>query len=132
LIFDGFPLTFGQADDLDTWFAGRSGALDAAIYFNMKESHASKRLESRLICSCGMMYSASVGVKPLCGVCGSTPVRREDDKPEIIKRRIMVYRDQTEPLLSHYRSNGILMEINAEQPQGAVTVQIAAALKSIL
>jgi len=105
LLFDGFPRTMEQAEALDAWLASRSAKLNAVIHFELPEAEAAKRLVFR---------------------------GREDDKPDIVKKRIMAYKDQTEPLLHYYRGNDILLSVNANQPQQAVTAQIALALKSVV
>jgi adenylate kinase len=130
ILFDGFPRTNEQAEGLDSWLSARSSALNAAIFFNIPEAVAAKRLETRGICqACGAIQGSSGAA---CGVCGGTLARRADDKPEAIRKRMMAYKDQTESLLSYYRSNGILIEIKADQPPQAVTTQIALALKSVV
>jgi adenylate kinase len=130
ILFDGFPRTNEQAEALDAWLTSRSTALNAVIFFNITEAAAAKRLEMRGICStCGTIQGTT---GTACGACGGPIVRRDDDKPEAVRKRMMAYKDQTEPLLSYYRGNGILLEIKADQPPQAVTTQIAMALKSVV
>lgn len=134
ILFDGFPRTMEQAEGLDAWLASRSGELDGVIYFNLPEAAAAARLADRVVCAgCGKPYPPlPPGQAASCGLCGGKLLRREDDVPEVIKKRMMAYRDQTEQLLTYYRSNGILKEIKADQAQQAVSAQIALALKSLV
>jgi adenylate kinase len=133
LLLDGFPRTMEQADGLEAWLASRSSALDAVIYLNLPEAEAAKRLADRLICtSCGSIYNRETVksfMENVCDSCGGVVKSRADDKPELIKKRIMVYRDQTEHLVSYYRGNVDLFEIKAVQPPAAVTAQILGFLK---
>ena len=76
---------------------------------------------------CGMIYNlltSAPAKENTCDACGGALALREDDKPEVIKKRIMVYRDQTEPLISYYRGNVEFVEINAAQSRQAITAQI--------
>lgn len=131
ILFDGFPRSTEQAEGLDSWLSGRSSKLDAVIYFHMPETAALQRLERRVVCSsCGAIAEAAGAAA--CTVCGGPVSSRGCDKPEILKRRLMAYKDQTEPVLSYYRSNDILVEVKADKPQQDVTVQIALALKSLV
>ncbi len=133
ILFDGFPRTHEQAEALDDWLTANGRTLNAAIYLKLPEAEGARRLELRNVCgNCGMSYGAAMGLQAACGACGAALIRRVDDKPEIVKKRMLAYRDQTEPLLSYYSGNGVLREINADQPQQAVTTQIALALKSII
>jgi adenylate kinase len=55
-------------------------------------------------------------------------IQREDDKLETVKNRINVYHDQTQPLIEYYREQGILLEIDGNQPIDAVTEDLSTAL----
>ena len=133
LLLDGFPRTMEQVEELDKWLASRSAAVDVVAYLNLPEAEAIKRLEGRRVCpGCGMVYNL-VTSKPLlenvCDKCSGPISARADDSANVVKQRIMVYREQTEPLISHYRSATEFIEINATQPQQAITAQILARLK---
>ncbi len=136
IVFDGFPRTHEQVEALDAWLASRSGFLNGVIFMNMPDAEAAARVKGRSVCTrCGMTYDTGIDVSGQvfqCGTCSGALARREDDQPEILKKRIMVYGDQTEPLLSYYRGNGVLLDINAKQPKRDVTIQIAMALKSVV
>lgn len=134
LLLDGFPRTMEQAEAFETWLASRSAALDAVIYLSLPEAEAAKRLADRLVCpGCGGIFNRAT-VKPfmenVCDSCGGAIRPRADDKPELIKNRIMVYRDQTEHLISYYRGNVEFFEVKASQPPEAVTAQILRLLKA--
>ncbi len=135
VLLDGFPRTMEQAEGLDTWLASRSASLDAVIYLNLPEVEAARRLAERRVCAgCGMIYSNLTGmpfIETACGLCGGVLKSREDDKADVVRKRIMVYRDQTEPLISYYRGTVEFFEVKADQPQQAITTQILALLKPL-
>lgn len=134
LLLDGFPRTMEQVDELDNWLVSRSAAVDAVVYLNLSEAEALKRLEGRRVCAgCGMVYNLATA-KPLleniCDKCSGPISPREDDSAEVVRQRIAVYRNQTEPLVSHYRGNTEVIEIEATRSPQAITAQILARLKA--
>ena len=72
---------------------------------------------------CGKIYntiSNPPAKENVCDVCGKPLMTREDDKAEVIARRIQVYKDQTEPLLAYYRSSGVFHKVDASKAPEAV------------
>ena len=134
LLFDGFPCTLEQAEGLDEWFNSRAMKLDAVVFLNLPEAEVVRRLDERRICvKCGTIYNLHVTTPMLenaCDSCGGALTTRGDDKPEVIKKRIMVYRDQTEPLVSYYKGNSFFLEVRADQPPQAITEKILSSLNS--
>jgi len=132
LLFDGFPRTVEQAEGLDAWFNSRGMELDSVIFLNVPEADVAKRLGDRRTCSgCGKIYN--LGTQPpqkadTCDVCGKKLITREDDKPEVILRRLQVYKDQTEPLLAYYRASGSLYEADGGQAPEIVAGKLVAML----
>ncbi len=133
ILFDGFPSTMEQAEGLDALLTARGTSLHAVVYLNLPEAEAVQRLTERRVCGgCGMIYNRLTGlpfIETVCDTCGGTLKVREDDKPSVVKQRVMVYRDQTEPLISYYRGNAEFYEINAGQPRQDITAQILTLLK---
>lgn len=110
-ILDGFPRTLPQADAL----AGLQ-EMDVVVNVKVPDEHIIKRLSGRRMCSkCGKNYHI-LYMPPkkenVCDVCGSELLQRDDDKPASIKKRLEVYRSQTEPLIDYYDKKGKLTEIN--------------------
>ena len=70
-----------------------------------------ERLSSRRICkSCGTVYNIRFlkpKVEGVCDKCGGQLYQRSDDTPEVIKRRLQVYQEQTSPLLQHYKEKNV-------------------------
>ena len=130
LLFDGFHRTVEQAEGLDAWFESRGQAIDAVIFLNVPEAEVARRLGARRTCSgCGKIYNVVTSPPAkadVCDVCSKPLLTREDDKPEVIARRIQVYKDQTEPLLAYYRASGIFYEADGALAPEAVAAKVAA------
>jgi adenylate kinase len=132
-ILDGFPRTVPQAQALDAMLADKHLGLDAVIELKVDEEALIERIAGRFSCGkCGASYHdhnqqpASPG---MCDKCGGTEfIRREDDKPEAVRNRLKVYRDQTAPILPYYQAKGVLTTIDGMAPIDTVTQQIEALL----
>ena len=116
-ILDGFPRTIEQAKSLDRILEKLGKKLDAAVLFAVPDDEIIRRLSARRICpKCHAVYN--LVTKPpkedeICDVCGTPLEMRDDDKPETVRRRIEVYRKDTEPLVDFYRKKGLLVEVKA-------------------
>lgn len=133
LLFDGFPRTVDQAEGLDSWFQGRGQSIDAVLFLKVTEEEVVKRLSARRTCTgCGRIYN-TITTPPakenVCDACGKPLAIREDDKPEVVTRRIQVYKDQTEPLLAYYRSSGNFFEADGGLAPDVVAEKVAALVK---
>jgi len=111
-ILDGFPRTVIQADALAV-----SGIdIDRVVSFTVPEQELLQRLVGRMTCrKCGAIYHVSNLPPKIPGKCdrdGGELYQREDQKPEAIKKRLQVYKEQTAPLITYYRKKGILVEID--------------------
>ena len=112
-VLDGFPRTETQAKALDVWL-GQYGhkPIDRVVDFDISEEKIVRRLAGRRICGgCGASYHTE-NLPPrregFCNRCGGELRMREDDRPETIRTRLVVYHRQTEPLLNFYRNQGKL------------------------
>ena len=133
LLFDGVPRTVDQAEGMDNWFASRGQAIDVVVFLNVSETEVIKRLGSRRTCTgCGKIYNTMTHApakENVCDVCAKPLMTREDDRPEVIHRRLQVYRDQTEPLLAYYRSSGNFFEADGALAPEAVAEKVASLVK---
>jgi adenylate kinase len=133
-ILDGFPRTVPQAQALDAMLAEKHLRMDAVIELKVDEEALVARIAGRYSCAkCGAGYH-DLYQKPAqdgaCDKCGSADfLRREDDKPEAVRNRLKVYRDQTAPILPYYRNKGVLQTIDGMAPIDTVTVEIESLLK---
>jgi len=117
-----------QAEALDAWFGTRGQEIDSVVFLNVAEAVVMARLGSRRTCTgCGKIYnviSNAPAKEGVCDACGKPLMTREDDKTEVIARRIQVYKDQTEPLLAYYRSSGTFVEADGGKTPDAVTKDV--------
>jgi adenylate kinase len=117
-VLDGFPRTLAQAEALDAVLAGLRRALDRVVYFHASEETLVRRLAGRRVCrAAGHIYnihSSPPRVPEVCDVDGSPLDQRDDDRPATVRRRLAVYREQTEPLLAFYRARGLYAELAAD------------------
>ncbi len=109
-ILDGFPRTMPQAEMLE-----ELTDIDIAINMDVTEEVVITRNSARISCSgCGKIYnlrSTPPKEKGICDECKEKVVRRPDDEPEVIKKRLEIYKQQTSPLINFYRNKGILKDV---------------------
>ncbi|MGD8276906.1 MAG: adenylate kinase [Gemmatimonadota bacterium] len=111
VIFDGFPRTVPQAAALRTLLADLDMKLEGVLLLDVSDDEIVRRLSGRLSCpSCGSvynLYSDPPKVAGTCDRCGATLAQRDDDKEDTVRRRLAVYREQTEPVVAWYREHGV-------------------------
>ncbi len=118
-VLDGFPRTIPQAKALDVALTNNNDAIEYAIDVDVPDTEIVKRMSGRRACvACGATYHL-VTIPPkkegICDVCGKELILREDDKPETVLKRLMVYHEQTQPLIDYYRNKGILRSVDGTQ-----------------
>ena len=128
-LLDGFPRNVVQAEVLRAILAEQKRPLDAVLELNIADSEIIERLSSRLTCrGCGAPAPATAQA---CAACGGELYQREDDKAEVIGRRLEVYNEQTAPIISFYRSEGLLITISATGAVSEITERATTALSRI-
>ncbi len=107
-ILDGFPRTVAQAEALDRMLSERGLALDGVVFLDVPDEEIVLRLSGRRVCpKCGKAYHLRYDPPRednRCDVCGVELVQRPDDREDVIRKRLEVYRAQTEPVLAYYES----------------------------
>jgi len=131
-LLDGFPRTPAQAEALDALLAKDGNKVDIVPYINVPEATLVERLGGRWTCRAqGHVFHDIFNPPALPGRCdvdGSDLYQREDDKAETVINRIRVYFKQTMPLIDHYRTKGVLVEIDGAQPIDRVSADLLSAL----
>jgi adenylate kinase len=113
-VLDGFPRTVPQAAALDRLLAEKGIALDAVIELRVDEDALLRRIENRIA------QSAARG-----------EALREDDNPEVLRRRRAAYREQTAPLIAYYRRQRVLRSVDGMAPISEVAAAITKALEPL-
>lgn len=107
-ILDGFPRTIPQAEGLEKILTEMNISEIKALEITVPDEEIVARLTSRRICAnCGALYSLSQNppkVEGKCDKCNGKVIQRSDDKEEIIRNRLAVYRESTEPLIGYYKA----------------------------
>ncbi|MHC1605105.1 MAG: adenylate kinase [Candidatus Methanofastidiosia archaeon] len=117
-IFDGFPRTLVQAKDLKEISRHLGFCMDRVLYIDVPTEKIVRRLAGRHSCSCGAVYHIEGNPpkkKGICDICGGKLYQREDDKEDVIKKRIKQYEEQTKPLIEYYKKEGILTTIDGNK-----------------
>jgi adenylate kinase len=131
-ILDGFPRTVSQAEALDKAI---EDGIDAVIFFDVKDETLIERLTLRRVCpNCGAVYHLKYAPPKFdnkCDNCQSELYQRSDDKEEVIRKRLEVYRKDTKPLIEYYEKRNILYRINGEEVPSVVQSQIENILKKL-
>jgi adenylate kinase len=126
VILDGFPRTVPQARALDTL---EKQSVLAVVLIEVPFEELVRRLASRRICnSCGANAEPFVAEGATCQRCGGTFVMRVDDEEGVVRERLTVYHEETEPLVDYYRGSPTFFRINGNLAPDAVTAQIQSAL----
>jgi len=130
-VFDGFPRTLAQADGLAELLETRGNHLDAVLSLDVPDDELIARISGRRVCEAGghVTHTRAIGDATRCPECGGTLFLRTDDEPDTVRRRLAVYREQTEPLLDYYaRGETGLTVIDGSGAPDVVTARIDEAL----
>jgi adenylate kinase len=115
-LLDGYPRTVPQADALQMILTESNKKLDIVLNIDVDDEELIKRLSGRRVCaSCGMSYHMTFNPPKedeICDKCKGKLYQREDDKPEAIRNRLIVYKKQTQPLIEYYTRKGLLRTVD--------------------
>jgi adenylate kinase len=134
-ILDGFPRTTPQAEALDAKLSELGRAVTAVLLIDVSDDEVVRRLGGRRTCEAnGHVFHVEFEPPKQEGVCdidGSALIVRDDDKPEVIRKRLETYHEKTEPLVSYYDSRGVLRRIEGEAAPEAVAEQVRRTLATL-
>ncbi|MEU7579643.1 adenylate kinase [Streptomyces sp. NPDC041068] len=133
-LLDGFPRNVSQAEALDEALKADGQKLDAVLDLEVPEDEVVKRIAGRRICRNDSSHVFHVTYsKPkaegVCDVCGGELYQRGDDKEETVRKRLDVYHRETEPIIDHYKAQGLVVTISALGKVDEVTKRAMDALK---
>lgn len=132
-LLDGFPRTLDQAQGLDQILKKNATDVNLVAYLTLPTEEAIKRMASRRVCkSCATVYnvfSNPTKAEGVCDKCGGQVVQRDDDTEATAKKRLMVFEDQTHPLVAYYKGEQVLKEIDANRAPAAVEADLTAVIQ---
>lgn len=115
-LLDGFPRSQVQAEELGKALATGGKQITLALAIIVDEDELVSRLTGRRLCrDCARPYHVTFkppAAEGVCDTCGGEIYQRSDDTEDTVRNRLDVYRQQTEPLIGYYRSQGVLTEID--------------------
>ncbi len=131
-LLDGFPRTIAQAEAFDDLLKKMDISLDHIINIDVPDEDIINRISKRLSCpNCGEVYNL-LYKKPTnemsCDTCGGKLHQRDDDKEEVIRNRLNVYRKQTAPLITYYKQK--IKNVDGSKDIRDVTKDILKIIKS--
>ncbi|MDH5504618.1 MAG: adenylate kinase [Acidimicrobiia bacterium] len=129
-ILDGFPRTIAQGEALTERLGDE--ALDGAVYIGVEDDEIVRRISGRRTCVNQHVYHIDDNPPETPGVCdvdGEALVQRDDDAEDVVRNRLVVYREQTEPLVEFYASRGLRIHpVNGLGDLDEIEAAIAATL----
>ena len=134
-ILDGFPRTTPQAEALDAKLGELGRGVTAVLLIDVADDEVVRRLGGRRTCEAnGHVFHVEFEPPKEDGVCdidGSPLIVRDDDKPEVIRKRLETYHEKTEPLVSYYDSRSVLRRIAGEATPDEVAEQVRRTLATL-
>jgi len=135
-LFDGYPRTKAQAEDLDDILNTLKMKIDGVIVLDIADETLTKRITGRRICkNCGEIYNIYFGapkVEGICDKCGSPLTQRKDDNVESLVTRLEAYHASTKPVIDYYEEKGVVKKVDADQAIDKVFDDIQTILKGLL
>ena len=118
LIMTGVIRRHSQIEMLDNALINYGHKLTKAVYFQLSDEIAVKRLGGRRVCEpCSLNYHLDFGppkAEGKCDKCSGPLIQREDDTPDGIKARLSAFHQESEPILRTYKERGQLLTIDAD------------------
>ncbi|MCH7896560.1 MAG: adenylate kinase [candidate division NC10 bacterium] len=132
-LLDGFPRTVAQAEALTRMLRELGTPLPTVVSLDVAEGELIRRLSGRRTCqTCDAVFHVEFHpprAMGICDKCSGRLIQREDDQEETIRRRLQVYREQTEPLIGYYQTQGLLKRVNGLGETGGIFARISSILE---
>jgi adenylate kinase len=114
-LLDGYPRTVYQAEVMPSF-----KKIGVALNFVVPDEVIMERIGGRRTCNkCAATYhikNIPPKVEGICDKCGNQLLQRADEKPEVIKNRLEVYREKTKPVADYLRTKDLVTDIDANYP----------------
>jgi adenylate kinase len=128
-VLDGYPRNLDQAE-----YLSQITDLDVVLFLDVSEAELVDRLTGRRVCAeCGANYHVEFNppaTEGVCDECGGDLIQRDDDTEDTVRERLRVYEENTEPVVAHYRDEGVLVEVDGEGTPDEVFESIRADVES--
>jgi adenylate kinase len=134
-ILDGFPRTTPQAEALDAKLGELGRGVSSVLLIDVSDDEVVRRLGGRRTCEAeGHVYHVEFNppkVEDVCDIDGSPLIVRDDDKPDVIRKRLATYHEKTEPLVAYYDAKGVLERVDGAREPGEVTDDLRGILAAV-
>ena len=128
-VLDGYPRNDDQAAALE-----EMTDLDVVLYLSVSEAELVDRLTGRRVCAdCGANFHVAYSppkADGVCDKCGGELIQREDDTEEVVRERLEVYHDDTEPVLERYAGHDGYVEVDGDQAPDDVWQDVREAVRT--
>jgi len=132
-VLDGYPRNLPQAARLSEILREKGRRLDRVVSLRLSLVELLKRLTGRRVCgSCGALYHLLTRPPKrdgVCDTCQGVLLQRSDDSEQVVRERLRVFEEQTQPLFEHYGREGILSEVEGAGTVEEIAERIAAVLE---
>ena len=134
-LFDGYPRTVNQAQDLDSILKEVGKKIDCVINMNIEDEELVKRITGRRLCPvCGEIfniYYKAPEKEGICDKCGAKLIQRKDDNLESLTVRLQEYHKNTQPVIEYYEESGLVKHVDATKSVDGVFDEIRSVLKGL-
>lgn len=132
-ILDGFPRDIYQAREFDVFLENTGSKIDAVVYLAVDDNEIIERIGNRRVCMrCRSVYNVNSEKLGSCKSCGGDLILRHDDEKEVVKHRLTVYHEESQPLIEYYNAKKILLSIDGSNNENIVNDSIINALGSMI
>jgi adenylate kinase len=118
-LLDGYPRNLTQARMLQRLLAQWETPVTAVLYLHVEDERLWARVSGRRTCpGCGAVYHVEADPpqgEGVCDKCGTELGQREDDREDVVRDRLHVYHENTEPLVQHYDAQGLVRRIDGDK-----------------
>lgn len=132
-LLDGYPRTLHQAEVLEERLVSKIPM--QVLELEVSDESIVERAAGRLLCDgCGHIQHEKYSppeVAGICDACGGTLLKREDDRPGVVRNRLAVYHDQTQPLSDYYRQRDMLCVVDGSKAPDEVYEACLACLEEV-
>jgi adenylate kinase len=135
-LLDGFPRNEAQAEALNAALGELDRHLTAALLIEVPDEDIVRRLAGRRVCVKNEAHIYHVDFDPpkhegVCDQDGARLEQREDDREDVIRTRLDVYHEQTEPLIAYYDREGLLRRFDGRRSADDVHAHIRATVATL-